>query len=149
MLNEDYDISITGRQLIDGENGEINLFTTGAYTERGNVRFISYKEYDEEEPHKSHTAVLRVEDGKVTLTRAGSETRLILEKDKRHLCLYDTGFGSMTLGVFTSAIDSTLAEAGGELRVKYTLDIDSNFSSSNEINVLVKRRRKIRKTPPK
>lgn len=147
MLNEDYDISITGRQLVDGENGEINLFTTGAYTKRGNVRFISYMEYEEEEPHKSHTSVLRVEADKVTLTRGGAETRLILEKDKRHLCLYDTGFGSMTLGVFTSAIDSTLQDGGGELKVKYTLDIDSNFSSSNEINVLVKRRRKLKNAP--
>lgn len=142
MLKEDYDISITGRQSIDGEDGEISIYTSGAYTKRGNIRLISYKEYDEDDPTQSQTAVLRVEnDKKVTLMRPGSETKLILEKDKRHICLYDTGYGLLSLGVFTSAIDSNLNEGGGDISIKYTLDIDSNFSSSNEINVSVKRKK--------
>ena len=137
MLKDDYDINIIGRQAWEEDQGEITLNTTGAYTYRGGARFIAYKEYDTEDPKVSYTSVLKVEPGKVTMMRSGSSTRLILEKGRRHLCLYDTGYGTLTLGVFTSELHDALKQKGGSLRIKYTLDIDSNLSSSNEIKVEV------------
>lgn len=137
MLRDDYTINITGRQLYDDDAGKITLSTTGTYTVRDQVRFIAYKEYDEDDPRISHTAVLKVEPGMVTMMRAGSTTRLILEEGKRHLCLYDTGFGTLTVGVFTSELDVELGQRGGSLGIKYTLDIDSNLSSRNELLVEV------------
>lgn len=142
MLKEDYDINIIGRQDYTGldEVGEISLNTTGSYTAKGGTRFIAYKEYDAENPKVSCTSVLKVEPDKVTMMRSGTATRLILEKGRRHLCLYDTGYGMLTVGVFTSHLDSSLGEQGGRVDIKYTLDIDSNLSSSNEITVEVKPR---------
>ena len=137
MLKEDYTINITGKQIYDEDVGEVTLSTTATYKERDNVRFIAYKEYDEDNPRLSYTSVLKVEPGKVTMSRAGSSTRLILEKGRRHLCLYDTGYGTMTMGVFTSELKSALGKDGGSLEIKYTLDIDSNLSSSNELLVEV------------
>lgn len=141
MLQEDFNIFIKGIQSLDNESGEINLNTMGTYTRRGNTRFIAYKEYDADNPAKSHTAVLKVEPGKVTVSHGHSGSRLILEKGKRHLCMYDTGFGAITMGVFTSFLEDNLQDSGGKLQVKYTLDIDSNLSSCNEIQVEVRRRR--------
>lgn len=150
MLKDDYTINIVGRQSYadeDGiEPGEVTLNTTGSYTERGGVRFIAYREYDEENPKISHTAVLKVEPGKVTMMRSGSTTRLILEEGRRHLCLYDTGFGAFSVGVFTSRLDTTLTGKGGKLSVQYTLDIDSNLSSRNELEIEVKQ---LRQSAPK
>ena len=140
MLKDDYDINIIGRQAWEEDQGEITLNTTGAYTYRGGARFIAYKEYDTEDPKVSYTSVLKVEPGNVTMMRSGSSTRLILEQGRRHLCLYDTGYGTLTLGVFTSELSTSLGEAGGRIDIKYTLDIDSNLSSSNEITVEVKPR---------
>ncbi len=143
MLKDDYDINIIGRQeypdFPEG-SGEISLNTTGSYTSRGGARLIAYKEYDTENPKVSCTSVLKVEPGKVTMMRSGSATRLILEEGRRHLCLYDTGYGTLSVGVFTSSLRSSLGERGGRVHIKYTLDIDSNLSSSNEITVDVKPR---------
>ncbi len=148
MLKDDYNISITGRQLYEDEDrGEITLSTTGSYTQRDGARFIAYKEYDDENPRVCHTAVLKVEPGKVTMIRQGSSTRLILEEGRRHLCLYDTGFGSLTVGVFTSRLSQALTPQGGSLDIAYTLDIDSNFSSSNQLTVTVSPRGKRRPQP--
>ena len=141
MLKDDYHIDIIGRQTYDADDlepGEIALRTTGTYTERGGARFIAYKEYDEDNPRISHTAVLKVEPGKVTMMRAGSATRLILEEGRRHLCVYDTGYGALSVGVFTSKLSSSLDRKGGKLKVQYTLDIDSNLSSCNELEVRVR-----------
>lgn len=138
MINEDYDISIIGKQSYDGDAGEITLNTVGSYTKRGKIRYISYKEYYE--GTASRTAVLKIEDEKVTMIHGKSATRLVLEKGIRHRCHYDTGYGSLTLGIFTSDFISSLEDSGGRLNVKYTMDIDSSISSFNEITVDVKRR---------
>ncbi len=141
MLKEDYKIDIVGRQFyeesFDTQPGEITLRTTGTYTERGGTRFIAYKEYDEDDPKISYTSVLKIEPGRITMMRAGSATRLILEQGRRHLCLYDTGYGTLSVGVFTSELRSSLNKQGGKLNIKYTLDIDSNLSSRNELQIKI------------
>ncbi|MCI9257546.1 MAG: DUF1934 domain-containing protein [Acutalibacter sp.] len=136
-MREDYVINITGRQFYEEDSGEVTLSTTGTYTVKDKASFIAYKEYDEDDPRVSHTAVLKVEPGKVTMMRGGSATRLILEEGRRHLCMYDTGFGPLTLGVFTSELSTELGRDGGYMVIKYTLDVDSNLSSQNELRVEV------------
>ena len=93
-MKEDYAITIRGRQVYEDEDqGEICLSALGTYREKDGTRFILYKEYDEDNASAYRTALLKVEPGMVTMSRSGSPTRLILEKGRRHLCLYDTGLG--------------------------------------------------------
>jgi uncharacterized beta-barrel protein YwiB (DUF1934 family) len=139
-MQENYLISIKGRQRVDDETGEVELTTFGTYVRRGESRYIVYKEYTSENKNKTRTSILKVDGGdKVTLMRGGEDnTRLILERGKRHLCQYDTEFGNMMIGVFTSRVQSELDDLGGKLEVSYTLDINSSLSSQNEIFITIK-----------
>ncbi len=139
-MQENYLISIRGRQNIDGETGEVEVTTLGSYVKKGDSRFIVYKEYDADNHNAAHTSVLKVEgDSKVTLMRGGEQrTRLILENGKRHMCPYDTGYGFMMIGVFTNKVKSALDDLGGSVEVSYTLDINSNLSSFNDVLITVK-----------
>ena len=139
-MQENFLISIKGRQRVDEETGEIELTTFGSYVRRGDSRYIVYKEYTSEDKNRTRTSILRIDGGnKVTLMRGGEDsTRLILECGKRHLCQYDTEFGNMMIGVFTSRVQSELNDLGGKLEVSYTLDINSSLSSQNEISITVK-----------
>ncbi len=137
-MKEDYAITIKGRQVYEDEDqGEICLSALGTYREKDGTRFILYKEYDDDDANVFRTALLKVEPGMVTMSRSGSSTRLILEKGRRHLCLYDTGFGTLTVGVYTSRLDVDLDDTGGKLEIAYTLDVDSNLSSQNLLSVEV------------
>ena len=49
-MQENYVISIVGRQKVDGETGEIEVTTLGNYVRKGANRYIVYKEYDAEQP---------------------------------------------------------------------------------------------------
>lgn len=143
MNKEDYIISIVGEQKYEDErdNSKINLDTLGTYFRRGKAWHITYREYDEDNPQVSHIASVKVEDlenNRVTMTKAGG-TKLILEKDKRHSCAYNTLYGALILGVYTSDIESTLDENGGELKIRYTLDINSSLASENSIHIKVKK----------
>lgn len=138
-MRENYWINIVGRQKIDDDVGEVTLTTLGSYVTKGDTRFIVYKEYDPDRNNAATTSVLKVDGGNtVTLMRGGGNTRLILEKGKRHQCQYDTGFGALMVGVFTSEVDSRLHDKGGELAVNYTLDINADLSSINEILITIK-----------
>lgn len=139
-MQENFLISIKGRQRVDDETGEVELTTFGSYVRRGDSRYIVYKEYTSEDKNTTRTSILRVDgDSKVTLMHGGEDsTRLILESGKRHLCQYDTEFGNMMIGVFTNRVQSELNDLGGKLEVSYTLDINSSLSSQNEIFITIK-----------
>lgn len=140
-MREDYLINIVGRQRVDDEDmDEIKLTTLGSYTKKGDTRYIVYKEYDPDSAGSEPiTSILKIDGSDtVTLTRGANNTRLILEKGKRHQCQYHTGFGPLLVGVFTSEVNSSLHDKGGELQVNYTLDINSNLSSINEIFITIK-----------
>ena len=86
-MQENYLISILGRQQVDVETGEVQVTTLGSYVKKGKNRYITYKEYDSEVNGKPVTSVLKVEgNDKVTLMRGAGSTRLVLENGKRHLC---------------------------------------------------------------
>lgn len=139
-MEENYLISIKGRQNVDGQVGEVELTTLGSYVKRGPYRFIVYKEYMSGNDTSQKTSILKIE-GNSCLTlmrRGGDSTRLILENGKRHLCQYDTDYGNLMIGIFTSHLDTTLDDAGGKLDVSYTLDINSSLSSTNELSITVK-----------
>ena len=104
-MQENYMISIVGKQQADGETGEIRLETLGSYVQKGDHWYIVYKEYDEDNPNRYQTSILKVEkNDKVTLMRGNSSTRLILEKGKRHPTIERDvviSSGAKVLGGFT------------------------------------------------
>ena len=134
MENNDYLISVTGIQEVDGEKDKIELTTVGSFmiNSRGNF-YIGYKEYDEENPEVSSNNVGKVEgDSKVTIIRnGGTQTRLILEKGRRHQCHYRTVMGDLMIGVSTDTIQNKLRENGGKLHVSYELDFNNEMMSRN------------------
>jgi len=139
-MNENYLISIRGRQQYDDESGSIDIDTVGSYTTKNGVRYICYREYDQDNPSHSYLTTLKVdtETGDVTMIHSGGATRLFLQKGQRNVCRYDTGVGVLMLGVFTTAIRDKLDDNGGELTLEYTLDINASVSSRNSIHVTVK-----------
>ncbi len=75
----------------------------------------------------------------VVMTRFGKvPSQLVIEKGVRHICHYETGFGSVSLGVAADEIAPELSEAGGRLRFSYTLDSGGeNFISRNLVDIRV------------
>lgn len=142
MQNANFDISVVGRQSAEGDTSEISLYTTGKYETEGTARLISYEEYENNDPTQKHTSILHVGENRVVLTRMDSDhpniTELILEMDKRHQCLYFTRYGAISMGVYTTVVDNKLNDKGGEIKLRYTLDIDSNYTSTNELDISIR-----------
>lgn len=139
-MNKKYTIDINGSQIIEGSVDKISLTTFGDFSrsEDGQYR-ISYEE-TEATGFAGNTTTLTVENNqRATMLRTGRvHSNLIIEKGRKHLCHYDTGYGALTIGVFADKIENNLNEHGGSLRLRYKLDVNSNALSVNELNITVR-----------
>ncbi len=133
-----YLISIIGEQILDGESDKIEVLTTGNYMIKKDHCYIGYKEYEENNPNDYSDNLIKVENDMVTITRKGTmKSQLMLEKGKRHQCVYQTPMGDLMIGVYTKSMKSTLTETGGTLEVSYTLDFNTDLMSENSFKVTV------------
>ncbi len=98
---------------------------------------LSYEEPDDE--LKGCVTTLLIEDGGlVTITRDGAyTTQMVMERGQRHVCHYATPFGDMLLGIFAKKVESSVTEDGGELLLHYTIDVNADLASSNELKITV------------
>ena len=98
---------------------------------------LSYEEPDDE--LKGCVTTLLIEDGGlVTMTRDGAyTTQMVMERGQRHVCHYATPFGDMLFGIFAKKVESSVTEDGGELLLHYTIDVNADLASSNELKITV------------
>ena len=138
---ENYIIRIKSNIKQDDEPQLIELTTRGQYHVRNGNYYISYKETPDMGYEGCSVTIKVAQDGrKVTLMRFGKvNTQLFIELGRRNVCHYETGFGSLTLGVSADTIQSELNEKGGVIRFSYILDADSSgliSKSSLEVSVM-------------
>ena len=136
----EYLITIKGKSRIDGGEADVTeLQAVGTLKEETDGLTVIYDD-SMSVGIKGVTAKLKAfNSGLVTIERDGLlEHKLTVEKNKRHLCLYTTPYGNMTVGVFGEEIENKLTNKGGKLFMKYNLDINSGLISENEIEISVK-----------
>ena len=138
-MKKDVLINIKSIHSSDDDHDVIELFTTGQYYKRGRCFYISYDE-SESTGFEGSKTTLKVEPEKmVTLSRTGAaSSQLMIERGVRHQCHYDVGYGDLLVGVQGSRIRSTLTESGGNLEIKYSIDVNSMYTSENEMYIHIK-----------
>lgn len=133
-----YLITINDTHIIDGEKESSELTTTGNMTFNDKGYKIRYKETGE--GYEGCFVTLSVEENKVTMTRLGAfNTEMIIHKGKRHTCSYMTPVGIMNLGVYASKVSSAMTKDGGRLEFSYSLDVDGEYLSENNLIVTIQK----------
>lgn len=138
-MKKDVLIEIKGVYRQDDDEDQIEMFTTGSYYKRGGNYYIAYDE-SEATGFEGVRTVVKVEDSdRVTLKRSGrAKSQLIIERGVRHQCHYDTGLGSMMIGVSGDRIVSALSDSGGALEFAYSLDVNTLLASENSVYINVR-----------
>ena len=130
-------INIEGRHSGSEDSYSSQTNTQGVLRMFENGYELSYEEPDDE--LKGCVTTLLIEDGGlVTMTRDGAyTTQMVMERGQRHVCHYATPFGDMLLGIFAKKVESSVTEDGGELLLHYTIDVNADLASSNELKITV------------
>ena len=122
------------------DRDRIELMTRGSLVKKGESFYITYKETQTIGFEGCTTTIKIAEDGsRVALLRFGrTNSQLLIERERRNLCHYETGYGSMTLGVTADEIECGLTEKGGTAKFGYLLDANSaELVSRNRLEVTV------------
>ena len=113
---KDVIISITGSQYSDqSEDDAVELVTDGQYCFKDGHGKLTYTESALTGMEGTVTSFL-ISPGEVVLAREGTLTsRMVFREGLKNTFLYDTPYGSTTMGLDTHKISSSLSEKGGDL----------------------------------
>lgn len=141
-MEDNYLINVLGTQTVDGESDSIEVITTGDYRREDGCVIVTYPEYAEEDPNTHTDTTVTYDGSKLTIERRGEmSSRLMLEKGRRHRCLYETPMGQMMIGIFTDSITADLDDSGGTIRASYQLDFNNSAVSYNEFKITVTKKK--------
>ena len=134
-------ISVKGIQKYEGAPPDVvELVTEGVLARYGENYTLSYQE-SELTGLEGTTTRLHIDGGRVTLLREGSiNSQMVFEEGRRHLSMYETPYGALSIGVNTRRMRSTLGESGGDLEIDYAIEIDNLVAGQNLFRMNVKKR---------
>ena len=137
MRMKDVIISVTGVQ--QGVNGPdaMELVTAGQYGQDEKETLLTWQESELTGMEGTKTS-LRVQRDGVVLSREGTlNTRMEFEEGKKRYFLYETPFGSATMGLNTRRIVNRLGLHGGEIEIDYSVDMDQTVVGRNRFFIRV------------
>ena len=133
-------LSISGLHFVDGEDGSVEVVTAGDYYNRGGKHYILYDEVVE--GMSGHTSnVIKIGENSLEITKKGlMNTRMVLEKGKRHRTVYQTTFGNIEIGLIGQELQVNETEEKIDVRAEYVLEINEENLSECTIEMNIKPR---------
>lgn len=138
-MHDNVIISIKGKQVNENGPDEMELVTEGRLICNDKGVLVSYQE-TELTGLEGTTTMLRIDGPVVTLLREGTvNSQMVFEEGRRHLSMYETPYGSMSVGINTRRVKNTICETGGDLEIDYAIEIDNLMVGRNFFSMNVKR----------
>ena len=132
-------ITVRGIQITADEPAtDMELVTEGEYTYDNGTGWFTYEE-TEITGMEGTTTRFDFSPTEAVITREGSvSSKMVFMEGKLNVFLYNTPWGSMTMGIDTHKIESDLNEHGGSIEIDYTLSFDRAPLSRNRFSVKIK-----------
>ena len=138
-MKKNYLITIDGKYITGNDVETISLSTLGSFEISDDKFYITYEETEATGFNGDITTFTVEKNNRAILERRGKVTsKLFIEKGQKHMCHYRTDAGNLVIGILADTIENRLTSKGGEVKLRYTLDLNSNVLSTNEINITVK-----------
>lgn len=113
-----------GETAPDGEE-PIEVITPATYYMKNGKHYVVYDEIVEGMPGTIKN-MIRISDGHLEISKSGlANTRMVFEKDRINMTPYETPYGELMVGVYTTKMQVDVADADIDVKVSYALDINS------------------------
>ena len=138
-MDKEVVISIKGIQKYEGALPDVvELVTAGRLVREGSSYTLSYQE-SELTGLEGTLTTIQVEGEQVTLMRVGEfNSQLVFQVGRRHLSVYNTPYGAMSVGVHTRHLLAELSDRGGDIEVDYSIEVDHTLAGRNIFRISVK-----------
>ena len=125
-------ISIKGMQKYEGNDPDtVELVTAGRLMKDKTGYTLSYQE-SEITGLEGTLTTIQVEGEQVTLMRMGEfNSQMVFQEGRRHLSMYNTPYGAMSVGVNTRHLLADLSDKGGDIEIDYAIEVDHAVTGQN------------------
>ena len=140
-------ISIRGQQAYENQEKEtIELVTEGRLEADGEAGFtLSYQE-SELTGLEGTLTTFQIEKDRITLLRVGEvNSQMVFEEGRRHLSMYDTPYGALSVGISTRRMRYDLGGRGGDIEINYAIEIDHAVAGENLFHIQVREKKPLLK----
>jgi len=132
-------VTVVGTQRdAQQEEVRIELITVGHYYEKNGVHYILYNDSEISGLEGTKT-MLKVYNDYVVLVRVGSVThRQEFRLGTKSHSTYVTPYVSMNMGILTQNIDLALDRLVKDIYIRYELEINGQWQSTNTLSISVR-----------
>ena len=132
-------ISIRGVQTLEeGQEDVMELVTQGILRQEEGELSLTYLE-SELTGLEGTLTTFQIERDRVTLLRVGEvNSQMVFEEGRRHLSMYDTPYGALSVGINTRKMRAELDARGGSIEIDYAIEIDHALAGQNLFRIHVR-----------
>jgi len=138
-MNKKVCVRIKGLQAYDESASDEEVIETiniGAYYKRDGKHFIKYESAPEDSEKKPNSNLLKISPDEVELTVKGEIwTHLLFTRGEKNTTMYDTPFGSLSLGIDTYELDVSESEDLIVVDIKYGVDFNLNSVALSTVHI--------------
>ena len=137
-MKQDVLLTIRSRQKFEGCPEEsIELITGGVFYQRGGKHYLCYEESELTGMQGTKTT-LKLDGERVMLLRSGStSSQMVFVPGERHVGLYPTPAGDLTVSTYTQRVDNRIVPVGGRLCIDYALEVEHTVAGQNHFEITV------------
>ncbi|MDF2505254.1 MULTISPECIES: DUF1934 domain-containing protein [Clostridium] len=124
---------------IQGEKEDaVEVVTPGSFYEEDNSYYAVYEE-TEISGMKGTTTTLKINPQELILLREGTtNANMHFAHDSNNLSMYDTPYGTLRMEVITKEIDIAVNDEGGDIAVKYDMNISGQKVPGTSLDINIK-----------
>ena len=121
------------------EDDTIELVTEGCLEPDGDEGYTLTYQESQLTGLEGTLTTFQIEPDRVTLLRVGEvNSQMVFEEGRRHLSMYDTPYGALSIGVNTRRMRSDLSASGGSIEIDYAIEIDHALAGQNLFRIQVR-----------
>lgn len=140
-MNNEVVIKISGLQKLNETGDDVEFLAAGKYYKKNNRHYLLYEDIDEEFDKLTKNTI-KFDNDWVEVTRKGVVgSKLVFRKGENNQSIYNTPFGDMLMEVYTKDIAMEELENNINLKIEYTLTVNSAKLSDNSISINVSERK--------
>ena len=134
-------VSISGVQMADGEDSDVEMITAGNYYQKDGKHYILFDEAVEGMNGKIRNTIKITADQLEIIKHGLTNGHMVFQAGKKTQTNYVTPFGEMAVGLNTEKVEIEEEENNIRVRVVYSLDINYSLMSVCRIAVDIRPRK--------
>lgn len=132
-MTKDVLVTVRGLQMTPDGDDTIEVTTTGKYYEKDGKRYLFYDEIGDDTNLIVKNSI-QITEEHVSVSKKGLiNAQMNFEKENKLVSVYETSYGQMEMGIYTTGICLDEQDDFLELKLEYLLEINNQHVSDSEI----------------